>query len=315
LTSVDTYSYSFVFNFSTGKVKSILSPRDTDRYADGWNNPSTLKRVKEWQNVMYQEVAKRWLGEGRDAESGRPIIEKQWTENVLKPWAEGAKKHLKEYRVWLQSQSTSNVVTNDLDPNPNNQTVTPIYPPLDIVDATVPELYEKVLYHLRQIDKRGEWPSTTLKRQLVMVSTTKMDNDDSKAESLSVAYMKAKNNKESRSSAYGFTEGQGGASGSFSVGFMPGAKQPKSNFLFPELVKAAFELEIRLCPSRASSTIAINRNAQFRPHTDSGAGAGQSTSLIVGLGTYSGGELMVEGEKNDIRYNAIEFNGWTQRHW
>ena len=60
---------------------------------------------------------------------------------------------------------------------------------------------------------------------------------------------------------------------------------------------------------------AINRNAQFRPHTDSGAGAGQSTSLIVGLGTYSGGELMVEGEKCDIRYKAVEFNGWTQRHW
>jgi hypothetical protein len=61
--------------------------------------------------------------------------------------------------------------------------------------------------------------------------------------------------------------------------------------------------------------VAINRNAQFRPHVDSGAGAGQSTSLIVGLGTYVGGELMVEGDKYDIRYNPIEFNGWTQRHW
>jgi hypothetical protein len=37
--------------------------------------------------------------------------------------------------------------------------------------------------------------------------------------------------------------------------------------------------------------------------------------LIVGFGTYSGGELMVEGEKHDIRYRAIEFNGWTERHW
>ena len=132
-----------------------------------------------------------------------------------------------------------------------------------------------------------------------------------------MAHRKAKSNKETRSSAYSFTEGQGGASGSFSVGYMPGynSKQPKSNFLFPELVQAAFELETKLWPSRASSTIAINRNAQFRPHTDSGAGAGQSTSLIVGFGTYSGGELMVEGEKHDIRYKAIEFNGWTQRHW
>ena len=38
-------------------------------------------------------------------------------------------------------------------------------------------------------------------------------------------------------------------------------------------------------------------------------------SLIVGLGTYVGGELMVEGEKHNIRYKPLEFNGWTQRHW
>ena len=74
-----------------------------------------------------------------------------------------------------------------------------------------------------------------------------------------------------------------------------GCEPPKGNGLFPELMKAAFELEIALCPEREpSSTIAINRNAQFRPHTDNGAGAGQSRSLIVGLGTYSGGELMVD---------------------
>lgn len=50
-------------------------------------------------------------------------------------------------------------------------------------------------------------------------------------------------------------------------------------------------------------------------HVDSGAGAGQSTSLIVGLGDYSGGDLVLEGEQKDIRYKAIEFNGWKQRHW
>ena len=38
-------------------------------------------------------------------------------------------------------------------------------------------------------------------------------------------------------------------------------------------------------------------------------------SLIVGLGAYSGGELMVEGVKNDIRYKPLQFNGWTERHW
>jgi hypothetical protein len=56
----------------------------------------------------------------------------------------------------------------------------------------------------------------------------------------------------------------------------------------------------------------FNKNAQFKPHTDSGAGAGQSCSLIVGLGDYSGGELAVEGEVHTIRYTPVEFDGWKQ---
>ena len=56
-------------------------------------------------------------------------------------------------------------------------------------------------------------------------------------------------------------------------------------------------------------------NARFRPHRDSGAGAGQGVSLIVGLGDYAGGELFVEGEPIDIRYAPARFNGWKQRHW
>jgi len=50
-------------------------------------------------------------------------------------------------------------------------------------------------------------------------------------------------------------------------------------------------------------------------HTDKGAGSGQSTSLIVALGDYTGGQLVVEGEEKDIRYQPHEFDGWTQRHW
>ena len=302
-----------------GKAKTILSPRVTDRYEYGWNDPSTLQRHKEWQEVVHQDIASRWLAPGFDEESGRLILEKEWTENVLKPWAEKANQHLNSYRTWLKnlSESSQNIQpTTGIDESTGSSVV----PSLDSVDSTVPALFEKVLYHLREVDQSGQWPSTTLKRQMVMITTS--ENDDAKdgksTTSLSVARVKAKNNKETRSSAYSFTEGQGGASGSFSVGLMPGGinKQPKSNFLFPELVQAAFQLETKLFPDREpSSTIAINRNAQFRPHTDSGAGAGQSTSLIVGLGTYAGGELMVEGEQHDIRYKAIEFNGWKQRHW
>ena len=35
---------------------------------------------------------------------------------------------------------------------------------------------------------------------------------------------------------------------------------------------------------RSSSHCAINYNAQFTPHVDSGRGSGQSLSMIVGLG-------------------------------
>jgi hypothetical protein len=64
-----------------------------------------------------------------------------------------------------------------------------------------------------------------------------------------------------------------------------------------ELMKACFELERALCPHRIpSATIAINRHAQFRPHRDSGAGNGQSISLIVALGDFVGGEIAVEGQ-------------------
>jgi hypothetical protein len=304
-----------------GKVKAILNARNTDRYANGFNQMSTLQRVKDWQDVVYHEISKRWLAQGRDETCGRLLAEKQWTEEVLKPWAQDAKEHLQAYRLWKQSRSDTNPVDTIAPPVDTEDAVdtdaTSILPPLSTVDSTVPELYESVLYHLRKIDESGTWPSTTLKRQLVMVSTAKMDKEAATSESLSIAHIKAKNPKELRHSAYSFTEGQGGASGSFSVGYMPGDinKQPKSNSLFPKLVEAAFALEAKLYPNRASSTIAINRNAQFRPHTDSGAGAGQSSSLIVGFGTYSGGELMVEGEKHDIRYKALEFDGWTERHW
>lgn len=108
---------------------------------------------------------------------------------------------------------------------------------------------------------------------------------------------------------------------------------PLGNQLFPELVEAVFDLEKTLSSSAVlrqaqtddesaprvqrptSSHCAINCNAQFTPHVDSGRGAGQSLSMIVGLGDYSGGQLGVEGVAYDIRYQPLEFDGWRLRHW
>jgi len=108
---------------------------------------------------------------------------------------------------------------------------------------------------------------------------------------------------------------------------------PLGNQLFPELTKAIFQLETVLALKTrnciranetvsgtvlsrpASSHCAVNCNAQFTPHVDSGRGAGQSLSMIVGLGDYEQGELLVEGSAYDIRYQPLEFDGWRLRHW
>ena len=272
-----------------GKMQKILNARRCNKY-NGFGNEDVVSSVEEWEVSLLQDVAKTWLREG-EAADGTLNSETQWIDNVLMPWSKKTNELLK---LWRASKTTD---------------VTSFLPPLSSVDPSVPKLYEKVLFYLREADKSGRWPSTTPGRQLVMLSTS---NEGHQA-NLSMASLSLSLDR--RYSAYSFKEGEGGASGSFSVGLMPG-EQPKANLLFPELVKAAFELEVALCPDRPpSSTIAINRNAAFRPHTDSGAGAGQSTSLIVGLGHYNGGELVVEGEKKDIRYSPIEFDGWKQRHW
>lgn len=296
-----------------GKMNAILMPRQSNRYEKGWNSKEIISEINEFQDEMHKSVARAWNeGEQHALEHDLPAVSK-WFSDCLKPWAERANGQLDDYRTW---KAIKDQVSNSDDPE--SSLIEKLVPPVSSVSPDIPALYRKVLELLRQAEKSGDWPTTSPKRQLVMVSTSENSDPKKKSESLYIAHLKAKSNNFESASAYSFKEGQGGASGSFSVGGMPGlgCEPPKGNGLFPELMKAAFELEIALCPEREpSSTIAINRNAQFRPHTDNGAGAGQSRSLIVGLGTYSGGELMVEGVKHDIRYRTLQFNGWTERHW
>ena len=37
--------------------------------------------------------------------------------------------------------------------------------------------------------------------------------------------------------------------------------------------------------------------------------------MIVGLGDYTGGELVVETIEHDVRYTPLTFDGWHERHW
>ena len=293
-----------------GRLQTVLNARRGNCvYENGWCDEATNNAVEQWRACIDRELAKAWCRGGILAqEDGRLNAEKVWVEDYLKPWGKRANEQLRDYRRWKRAQKLA-------AETPGLSLVDELLPPLNSVDSRIPELFARVLKCLQDADSSGKWPATTPKRQLVMVSTK--EDGAAVSESLSSAHMKAKSNNVVSASAYSFAEGQGGASGSFSVGaFPPSYDQPKANEIFPDLMKAAFELEVALRPDREpSSTIAVNRNSQFRPHTDSGAGAGQSTSLIVGLGHYVGGELMVEGEKKDIRYKAVEFNGWKQRHW
>ena len=438
------YALEAYYTTWEGKAKSILTARKCNRYNQGWNQSCTLQRVEQWQTIVREHVARQWntttttstvMDDHNQAcccwdqdhnknnnnnAIKRFALERQWTDQVLMPWAVQAKTYLEEYRQWKTSQTAKaagaevavvapggvgssagspcalvvnhhnnnnnnnapNIIDDDNDEGVSSSSLlvpsstvsstgmkeeeekemlsstatthdAVVPPPNDVTspfidDASVPELYQKVLTLLQQADQSGKWPTTTPKRQLVMVSnvktterrkrviignqTTTNNGDDkedrvvleettstsksntnptnnnkdrhsppphhhkkaststraaraaalssvtassstSSSTSLAMAHIRAKANflDKDQASPYDYVEGQGGASGSFSVGAMPGEQcriQPKANEVFPQLMKAAFELEIALnIPNREpSSTIAINRNAQFRPY-------------------------------------------------
>ncbi len=82
----------------------------------------------------------------------------------------------------------------------------------------------------------------------------------------------------------------------------PGLAPPAANAALPELHAALRALEAALRPARPpSSTIAVNRNAQFRPHRDSGAGNGQ-----VGRPGPDGGQAAVQRCGQMVRANGSQ---------
>jgi len=143
--------------------------------------------------------------------------------------------------------------------------------------------YENALRLLRVADRTGRWPSTSRAREKVL---------------------RVEDN----------TTG-----GSFALRNMDGAtsRGTRGNMEFPELSRAIFDLEQAIAPDRPASTmVAVTRRALFLPHVNNGAGCEPSaTSLVVGLGNYTGGALVVEGEQHNIRYTPLAFDGWQRRHW
>jgi FkbM family methyltransferase len=65
-------------------------------------------------------------------------------------------------------------------------------------------------------------------------------------------------------------------------------------------------------PDHLFSTITINRNVKCKPHKDL---KNNGTTMIVGLGDYTGGELVINGTKHDIHYKPLYFNGFLHEHY
>jgi tRNA U38,U39,U40 pseudouridine synthase TruA len=180
--------------------------------------------------------------------------------------------------------------------------------------SNVSKIYEKTLGLLRELVQSERWPPTSQARSRVIRKSA----SQSHILDTNIDY----NNQ----------------SGSFTVvnEALYSGTIPRANVNFPELTKAVFELEGFICkdfPLKAaegafqgqirplprlrkpSTHCAINRNAEFMPHVDSGRGEGQSLSLIVGLGNFDRGEIVVEGRAYPIRYQPLEFDGWNQIHY
>lgn len=68
----------------------------------------------------------------------------------------------------------------------------------------------------------------------------------------------------------------------------------------------------RLFPEHPFDCIMINKNFKCIPHKDRN---NIGDSIIVGLGDYNGGDLVVEGEGHCILYSPLVFNGHEKEHW
>lgn len=169
------------------------------------------------------------------------------------------------------------------------------------------EVYEEVLRLLRTIESEGVWPETSLARTSLYAGATGAARRGFKPDK------QKKEEQELRDSdpTVVSLNDDGGGNGevaeavavrqqTFCMGAMPADReQPAANkvALLRRLMVALADLERAVLPERPpSSTVAINKHVTYRPHKDGGAGAGQGVSLIIGMGDFSGGELVVEGK-------------------
>ena len=68
----------------------------------------------------------------------------------------------------------------------------------------------------------------------------------------------------------------------------------------------------RLFPEHEFDCVMINKNFKCPPHRDKN---NIGDSIIIGLGNYNGGDLVVEGKGHCLLYSPFVFNGSQQEHW
>lgn len=82
--------------------------------------------------------------------------------------------------------------------------------------------------------------------------------------------------------------------------------------MHPELWQAVQEFAQSLDPEHRYTSVTINHNVLCNPHRDK---RNDGTTLIIGLGDYTGGELVIDEQVIDINHRPHYFNGHLHTHY
>ena len=89
-------------------------------------------------------------------------------------------------------------------------------------------------------------------------------------------------------------------------------QEASNNEKYPVVYNMLKKLIHEIDPNFEYNSITLNHNFKCEPHYDKN---NKTPSLIIGLGDYKGGELVVEGVDFDIQCNPLVFNGGFLKHW
>jgi hypothetical protein len=87
---------------------------------------------------------------------------------------------------------------------------------------------------------------------------------------------------------------------------------PNTDKLYPNVYPAIRDFINDYAPDFKFNAGYINKNVQMIPHKDKN---NVDKSIIFCVGDYEGGELTIEGDKYDIKYKLLQFDGKNEEHW